>query len=530
MSVNHAQGEESTAFASFVSLLPKQQTEHSHPQEQPENRKHSENLENITRRYRSTRYEKELLAPLDVDAYFLLNNQRIALTIENFSEFGLRFSCPLAADLLSQITVGTILKELVFSVDKKPVFSGEVRVSYRHTDDSKVELGVFCTSGTVQIQSVFNSLTARELKTEFEYFMKEASLVDKIAPPFKAAINDLRFFLEGMKTYLLRSEEKIKIFPKTEDQNAIEKTLISFTEKSLQEKILALLVHMDSIVANFSKAEHELHHRYFQRQLLPLTKDSVFFRRALEKPLGYAGDYEMMNMLYHGMLLGDSLWSKLLNSCLTNIPSGWAVRNRAHYLKEKIKQIITKKKGKGPVSILSLACGPCEEIQMLLAESSGNDLLKQKIDFYLVDHDPCALAEVQHSLYAELQQKNDSLSFSCFNHSVRQFMKAPLVLLSCYPKMDFIYSAGLYDYLPDPAAERLTQVTLEMLSQDGLLVIGNFNDSHPIKFFIEYAANWFLIRRDPERLQRLASNNASYSRLAIEEEESGVNSFLNIWK
>ena len=44
-----------------------------------------------------------------------------------------------------------------------------------------------------------------------------------------------------------------------------------------------------------------VHKAYARRELHPLTMCSPFVHRTYTKPLGYAGDYEMMNMM-----LGES--------------------------------------------------------------------------------------------------------------------------------------------------------------------------------------------------------------------------------
>jgi hypothetical protein len=65
-------------------------------------------------------------------------------------------------------------------------------------------------------------------------------------------------------------------------------------------------------------------------------KESPFLRRALEKPLGYAGDFEMMNMLYRDPWEGKTALGRALNVCFTNEPAAIANKNRIAYLGELI--------------------------------------------------------------------------------------------------------------------------------------------------------------------------------------------------
>jgi hypothetical protein len=59
---------------------------------------------------------------------------------------------------------------------------------------------------------------------------------------------------------------------------------------------------------------------------------SPFAARCFHKPLGYAGDFEMMNMLYRNESLGDTLFGRSLSRVILDSDAGQAVRHRAHYL------------------------------------------------------------------------------------------------------------------------------------------------------------------------------------------------------
>jgi extracellular factor (EF) 3-hydroxypalmitic acid methyl ester biosynthesis protein len=55
-------------------------------------------------------------------------------------------------------------------------------------------------------------------------------------------------------------------------------------------------------------------HRIFgRRQLHPMLLCSPFLYRTFAKPLGYAGDYEMINMIMRDPLEGGSLYAKIIN-------------------------------------------------------------------------------------------------------------------------------------------------------------------------------------------------------------------------
>ena len=58
----------------------------------------------------------------------------------------------------------------------------------------------------------------------------------------------------------------------------------------------------------------------------PSSTCRPFAARCFHKPLGYAGDFEMMNMLYRNESLGDTLVGRSLSRVLLDSDAGQAVR------------------------------------------------------------------------------------------------------------------------------------------------------------------------------------------------------------
>ncbi len=98
------------------------------------------------------------------------------------------------------------------------------------------------------------------------------------------------------------------------------------------------------------------------------------------KPYGYAGDMDLMLMIYRNEERGRSVYAKLKNNVYQSLPPlkryGSGVRGMGHLLRTL------------PASskVMSLACGPAWEIQQV-AEDGG---LQFQID--LLDHDQRTVA------------------------------------------------------------------------------------------------------------------------------------------
>ena len=66
-----------------------------------------------------------------------------------------------------------------------------------------------------------------------------------------------------------------------------------------------------------------------------------------------------------------------------------------------------------------------------------------------------------------------------------------------------IYSAGLYDYLPNGLARRLTRRLLQMLRPGGRLLVANFVPGGTGRGYMELFMDWSLILRNEATMRAL---------------------------
>ena len=84
--------------------------------------------------------------------------------------------------------------------------------------------------------------------------------------------------------------------------------------------------------------------------------------------------------------------------------------------------------------------------------------------------------------------------------SVRGILKGSVAL----PMSDFIYTAGLYDYLSQPVAARLTEILFGRLNPGGRLLIANFLRDIKDIGYMEAYLDWYLTYRDEDEMEALA--------------------------
>jgi SAM-dependent methyltransferase len=207
---------------------------------------------------------------------------------------------------------------------------------------------------------------------------------------------------------------------------------------------------------------------------------------------------------------------------------------------------------------LSLAAGPALEILEILKKEKRNDL-----SFTALDHDIETLVEVKKN-DAENEIKygianafslikgNKTVLFPrqnlgfVFNppSDTKGLRKLFLPIKYSIKKLksnsfDFIYSAGLYDYIQSfentkKGTKALTKELFGLLKPCGTLLIGNFSNENPVyvKWVMEFICNWNLIYREPAEILDFASAipDTSISNIEIIKEATGINYFLKIVK
>jgi len=278
-------------------------------------------------------------------------------------------------------------------------------------------------------------------------------------------------------------------------------------------------------VAGAVEKEIEPAHRVYVRRLLhPLVLCSPFLWRTYTKPLGYAGDYEMVNMLLRDPVEGPSLFAKLLNLNFLALPAGQAHRNRvtmlADYLNQETRRMMKLHR---PVRMFNLGCGPAQEVQRFLSQ----DDLCERADLTLLDFNEetiGATTEILQELKARYARKT---TIRTMQRSVHQILKDKSGT-KVDEKFDFVYCAGLFDYLSDRVVKRLTEILYEMVAPGGLLVVTNVETSNPSIKIMEYMMEWHLIYRDSRGLMKLRPDDVKEENCRVIADNTGFNIFLEV--
>lgn len=346
---------------------------------------------------------------------------------------------------------------------------------------------------------VYNLQTSSEIASEINLSQNNSKKLDK---EFLSYCMQLKDFLESLKTKCEFFEKSIYIQSLDSKTSAFEMAFKIFGNKAINT-IKEFAHGIDaSLVKIQDKEIRKMHSDFFKRNVGEYFLSATFTGRAFHKPRGYAGDYEMMNQIYRNAPEGDSLFQKVIHMYGINETSSISVRLRKDYLKKKIKTLMTST---GKIVVGSLACGPAREVIELLAELDQNEI--SRFTFVLMDQDHHALLNAQRNILKVIRERKLNCEIFLLPLSVKQILEQSEESKALDQlKFDLLYTAGLYDYLPQKVAKNLTTIISKSVKDTGELIIGNFHPDNPTKTISDLVADWRLIHRNHEQMKDLVEN------------------------
>ncbi|MFO1487410.1 MAG: class I SAM-dependent methyltransferase [Verrucomicrobiota bacterium] len=367
---------------------------------------------------------------------------------------------------------------------------------------------------------------ARLTRESFQNFLQEWEGFYKILPEFKLAVADLHSFLDALRLWLEQIEAGLRALP-AKTFREVERETIRELLGTCTPAIGAMFERFECAAAAVPSGLIPAHQAFCRRQLHPLLLCCPFMNRIFTKPLGYAGDYEMMNMIVRNEPEGESLFAKLLQTYILNQAPACAVRNRVDYFVRQFVTETSRVSARGrAANICSLGCGPAREVEKFMAEQA----LSHHARFRLLDANEETLAHTAQYL-ERVREKHE-------RHTAIQVVKKPAQFLlketACATlgdePFDLIYCSGLYDYLNDRVIKALNTRLYDRLRPGGILIVTNFDPYNPIRHIMEFLFDWFLIHRDGKQLAALAPAHAPAEQSAVRAELSGCNIFLETRK
>lgn len=269
------------------------------------------------------------------------------------------------------------------------------------------------------------------------------------------------------------------------------------------------------------------HKAFARRELHPFMLCDPFSHRTYSKPLGFAGDYEMVNMmLRESENNGSSIYSRIINILFTSVAAAEAHRNRVRMLEtiiiEEAERVISEEQR--IFTAFNLGCGPAVEIQRVVRNFENADACS----FILCDFNQETLDYARTKLNEATARSGREPLLSFVKKSVDQLLREDqMATESDHQSADLVYCAGLYDYFPDHICGRLTSLLYDRVKPGGLLIITNVHPSNPNRYGMEHLLEWYLVYRDENDILALVPDGAKARAVT---DSTGMNVFLKIRK
>lgn len=209
-----------------------------------------------------------------------------------------------------------------------------------------------------------------------------------------------------------------------------------------------------------------------------------FSHHSFVKPRGYCGDADLLDLIYgyrYPPVETTELGRTIFSYTARTAPAPLSVQERLQRIAKKIDET---SKQFADSKIMSVACGHLREAELSQAfqDHQLGCLMGLDADGLSIDTVRNRLGERQ-----DLQLQNVDVG-----KLITGRMSG-----SGY---HLVYSLGLYDYLEDRLATRLTAGLFNLLASGGTLLIANFMPHLHDAGYMEAFMNWPLIYRKPEEL------------------------------
>lgn len=344
----------------------------------------------------------------------------------------------------------------------------------------------------------------------------------------KLAVLDVHNYLSFLKSHLEQLELSIKSHPQIRWEELTAQALGELSSPILRT-IDTLHERFEVAAAEVSPEDRSSSETLVQRMLHPLFLCAPFAHRTYYKPLGYAGDYEMMNMIMRNGFEGESLYAKLVHHWLVRQWAALSVRNRIAHLKCRLKEEATRVLGLGrPFRVLDVGCGPAWEVREFIEQYPRADAA----EFTLLDFDNNAMKHVTAATAEAKARHGRRTEVRTVRMSVNQLIKESVRGSGkvVEPGFDMIYCVGLFDYLNDRTCRQLTALFYEWSAPGGLVAVANMKDEKPFRHMVEYLLDWHLLYRDSHSLWKFRPAPAALEDCKVVGEPLAVNLFLEVRK
>ena len=422
----------------------------------------------------------------------------------------------------SIVQLSEVLSNLTIRRGESPIYNGRAVVSNLvNTGLMLILSATFLDPWLAESASLGGE--TEEFRQQAEDFLQDWQETSRVRDDYRLSVLTLRSYLVELNQWLQRLE--------AENAETIAEIFASYDamldySAPLLERLRELNHRFSLEAEKVSDAEAGLHKAFAHRELHPLIMSSPYPHRTFNKPLGYAGDYEMMNMIHREVPEGPTPYAKLVNAAYVRLPIAECVRNRAESLQQYLEQGARANAALGePFAVLSVGCGPAIEVQRFVRQSA----LSEYAELDLLDFNEETLAYAERQVRAAMSESGNRANVRFLKMSVHQLLKSATAVPDDSPsgRYSLIYCAGLFDYLSGKVCSRLLRLFYAWLKPGGTILATNMHDGTSNRYLLEHQAEWFLIYRNASQMLEMIPGLGEQRTFT---DETGINLCLEVRK
>ncbi|MGE9290734.1 MAG: class I SAM-dependent methyltransferase [Puniceicoccales bacterium] len=421
----------------------------------------------------------------------------------------------------SVVQLSEVMQEVIISRGERVIYRGKGVVTSIVTTGLMTIVSATFTDSWSDPGSL---RPGKSLESEIEDFINGWEKGHDLSPSYQLIVNKMGNFFAEISRWI--EEVEVALLEDSRRNQVSEESFRNSIERPVIGKVGEFFRLFENEARKIPPEEVPVYKAFARRELHPFLLCAPFAHRTFSKPLGYAGDYEMVNMmLQESPTRGNNTYAQIFQDIQTNVAACKAHRNRIDFLQSNLSREAERVQSEmRACNILNVGCGPAVEVQRFIREDEESE----ECVFTLMDFNEETLAYTQGRVKAAIQDSGRQPVMKFVQRSIDELLKdVHDQKEEIVPTYDIVYCAGLFDYFPDNVCRNLVSLYYRWVKPGGLLMATNVTPHNPDRCTMEHLLEWYLIYRDEETMASLAPSGTSPQ---IETDETGVNVFLSIRK
>lgn len=225
-----------------------------------------------------------------------------------------------------------------------------------------------------------------------------------------------------------------------------------------------------------------------QRELLPYFSKARSVERLVQKPHGYACDYEALHRILENAPAGTDRIGRQLDAAFLALPAIRAIRQRKDAVTAQI--VSYAQEHAGALRVAGIGGGAAEP----LFDARHALPAKSALHGTIVDFDRQGLSAISNRAAAAGWDGHLQLLPTSLVHLASSHQKFDM------PEQDIIFSLTVADFLDDRLLIRLLNDIHGKLRPDGEFLLSSFHPNNPDQAFLDFLAKWKIFHRTEREL------------------------------